>query len=356
MREGANHKSRVGYFCSYFPKEILYAFGRVPVRVIPHPWRQVDTDAYLPRNFCSLIKMTLANFLAGDEMGLEAVAFMDSCDACRRFHDVWREYVEIEVLGFLDLPRNKDLLGQGYFYRVLRRFVTQLEARYGQELTAEKLAEAVKAYNVQRELLQSLQEERRRGAISNSRYYQLLDDLHTQDPLVANRRMSQALFEGGEKGEGGGPRVLLMGSLLVNRGLVELIEGNGARVVAEDSCADGRELREPIRELGDVDEILRDMAAKYLAKPPCPRMRDLSARFAYLTQVIADAGVDGLICSYYKFCDLFLAEFPAVREEMRRRGLPILLIEDEGEVRLSGQNRTRVEAFLEVLAKDGGHG
>ena len=39
-----------------------------------------------------------------------------------------------------------------------------------------------------------------------------------------------------------------------------------------------------------------------------------------------------------------------MNDMFRARRLPALLIEDDGESGFSGQRRTRVEAFLEVLA------
>ena len=42
---------RVGYFYSYFPKEILYAFGRVPVRIFPTARNGADAEPYLHKNF-----------------------------------------------------------------------------------------------------------------------------------------------------------------------------------------------------------------------------------------------------------------------------------------------------------------
>ncbi len=142
-----------------------------------------------------------------------------------------------------------------------------------------------------------------------------------------------------------GPRLLVAGSLFVNRGLVALLEGSGARIVAEDNCADMRDDIAPVGERDGVDGMLRDLASAYLSKPPCPRMRDVPRRLDHLSRLAARYQVDGIICSYFKFCDLFLAEFPA----LKALGKPLLLVEEEGDMTLSGQARTRVEAFLETL-------
>lgn len=343
-------KGKVGYFCSYFPKEIVYAFGRTAVRVVPRAGR-AGADAYLPKNFCSLVKVTLASFLRDGASDLESVVFVNSCDAYRRMHDVWREYIGIEVLGFLDVPRRNTSLAHERFGRALQRLVEGLEKRYDQPLTAEALGAAVRAYSRQRELWREVGDQWAQGSLSSQAYLDLRHYLLAADPEEVNKRLLEAL----EKSQGEaadparGPRILLIGSLVVNESLVEAIEGAGGQVVAEESCAGGRQLRESPRDSGGLEGILQDLAAKYLAKPPCPRMRDLPARLAHLFELLEGKRVDGVICSYYKFCDLFLSEYPILRRALVEGGYPVLFLEDEGESGLSGQNRTRVEAFLEVL-------
>jgi benzoyl-CoA reductase/2-hydroxyglutaryl-CoA dehydratase subunit BcrC/BadD/HgdB len=78
-------------------------------------------------------------------------------------------------------------------------------------------------------------------------------------------------------------------------------------------------------------------------------MRDFPRRLDYLSRLITDRGIEGVTCSYHKFCDLFMSEYPVLRKAMQDRDLPVLLLEDEGEAILSGQHRTRLEAFLELL-------
>jgi benzoyl-CoA reductase subunit C len=343
-------KARIGYFCSYVPKEIIYAFGKVPLRILPTAVKASEAEAYLPRNFCSLVKITLASFLE-NQSDLEAVIHTDSCDALRRLNDVWRHYVDIEALHLLDLPRIDTPLGHEYFYHALGRLVSSLEERYGMQLTPESLRRAITLYNEQRSLLATLDERWFQGMIPSTDYYELRHATLTDDPVLVNAQLRNKLEERQEQAphSPSRPRVMLVGSLLTNRELVEAIESYGAQIVAEDSCSSGRELPTQIEGSGNTDDMLRDIAVKYLDKPPCPRMRDFPRRFAYLSELIGERRIEGVVCSYYKFCDLFMSEYPILRRAMQDMDLPVLLLEDEGESALSGQHRTRVEAFLEVL-------
>ncbi len=338
-------RPKIGYFCPYLPKEIIYAFGFLPVRLLPRGGREAEATAFLPRSFCSLVKAILADFIS-DDRGLEGVIFLDACDGYRRLHDVWREFVPVKVLDFVALPRLDTPLAQERYLQTLRRLVRRLEERFERELTAETLGQAVTIYNHQRRLLRTLHERERRGLLpAGVDYGELMAQVYSRDPELMNLRLEEVLRNGTDRAKG--PRLMLVGGLRVNPELRRTIEELGGRVVAEDSCLDLRELEKEVNPKGSVDDILRELAARYLSIPPCPRMRDLEGRLANLLRT--DGQLDGVICCYYKFCDLFLAEFPVIREELRKRGLPVLLLEEEGGPRLSGQALTRIEAFLEML-------
>ena len=50
-----------------------------------------------------------------------------------------------------------------------------------------------------------------------------------------------------------------------------------------------------------------------------------------------------------KFCDNTLYAFPAARRHLEGRGLGVLTLDGEYASELSGQIRTRIEAFCEML-------
>jgi benzoyl-CoA reductase subunit C len=341
---------KIGYFCSYVPREVIFAFGKTPVRVMPTAVKASEAEAFLPRNFCSLIKVTLASFME-DPSDLEAVVHSDSCDGLRRLHDVWRYYVDVPSLHLLDLPRIKTATGVTYFQQALKELAAVLEHHLEVQLSAERLASSLECYNSQRSLLSQLEDRWVSGLLTASRYYQLRHQALSLDPLAVNETLENELATSRQDGPSAErrTRILLVGSLLTPQELVEAIENNGARVVGEDSCTIGRDQLHQMDPSSDVDEMLRRLASAYLEKPPCPRMRDFSGRMQHLSDSIRERRVDGVVVFLYKFCDLFLSEYPVLRETLQAMGVPHLLLEDEGEATLSGQHRTRVEAFLELL-------
>jgi benzoyl-CoA reductase subunit C len=343
-------KAKIGYFCSYVPKELIYALDRIPVRILPTASKASEAEAFLPRNFCSLVKVTLASFLEGSS-DLEGVIHSDSCDALRRLNDIWRRYVDVEALHLLDLPRNDTAVSRDYYRHSLRGLSCTVEERFGVELTAERLASSIECYNDQRSLMEELDQRWRDGYVPTTRYHELRHASLTEDPLFFNAQLQEELRGRSLAAVNSPPRtrVMLVGSLLASTGLIEAIEQSGARVVAEDSCSVGREQAAHIEASSDVGDMLGELSAAYLAKPPCPRMRDFPRRMVYLSKLVTDHEVDGVVAFLYKFCDLFMSEYPVLRKTLQDMGVPVLLLEDEGESTLSGQHRTRLEAFLEVL-------
>jgi benzoyl-CoA reductase/2-hydroxyglutaryl-CoA dehydratase subunit BcrC/BadD/HgdB len=353
-----NHSSpAVGLFSAYVPRELFHAMGCSPVRVFPSATKPTAAEAYLPRNFCSLIRLILASFLEnGATDGLDAVIFADEDDATRRLHDVWRACVPVPVWGFVDVPRAATPLAAERYADVLKHLATDLEAFTHRSLNANALRQAILCYNEQRDLLTQLKSHWQTGSVNTIAYRRLRRMALAQDPLTANETLRQALdrMEQDEPDTSAlptRPRLLLLAELAAPAGLVRLVEERGARVVAEDSDLDERELAKPVSsDANAVDELLSELSHAYLAKPPSPRMRDTPRRLDYLTQVVAERGVQAAICAYGKFCDLHLAEFPTLNTHLEGLSVPVLLLELEDET-ISGQHRTRVEAFLEMVSE-----
>jgi benzoyl-CoA reductase/2-hydroxyglutaryl-CoA dehydratase subunit BcrC/BadD/HgdB len=342
---------KIGYFYADFPREIIYAFGWTPVQLLPTGPTVAGSEAFLPRNFCTLTKSLLALSLDGQGPCLDGVVFTSNCDAQRRLYDVWREYLPVQALAFLDVPRLRTPAARERFARLLGDLVAAWEERFGQRLSPEALAQAIQVYNHQRRLWQEVQARWLEGRMATRRYYDLRRLCLTNDPVWANERLAEAL-EGARERETmplSGPRVLLLGSLAVNEELVGLVEEDGGRIVGEDSAVGELRAVVGVAPGSDVREMLHAIATAYLARPPAPRQRDLGGRLAWVKGLADSRQARGVICSYYKFCDLYLSEFPPLREALATAGYPVLLIEDEGESGLSGQVRTRVQAFLEML-------
>lgn len=341
-------RKRMGYLSSYLPPEIIYACGLTPVRMRPGA-SLAAADGYLPRNFSVEARALFASAL-DNGLNLDAVIFLDEDDTSRRLFDVWRAYADIPALGLVPLPRLENDLACQRYANALAALTKALTAVSSQPLTDDGLRRAIDLYNKQRALWRALRRYWIEGGLSAGDWHNLRWLALTTDPETANAELtatlhSVQLFNASATS---GPRLLILGGMDVSHQFLAFLETCDARIVAEDSEADERALSADISTHSPTP--LQDIATAYLKKPSGPRPNALAQRLANVTRLLDERCVHGVIAVYPKFADAYLAEYIQLAELFRERGVPTLLLEDDGESGFSGQQRTRVEAFLEVLA------
>jgi len=142
------------------------------------------------------------------------------------------------------------------------------------------------------------------------------------------------------------PRLMLMGSELDNPQYFRIIEESGARIVMDDLCCGSRYFWDLVPEEGDPLEAL---AVRYLNKLPCPRMHPARQRLERLLSLAQEFQVEGVVYQSIKFCDLHAGIFPIIKREFNGIDIPVLRLEREYLLPSSGQTRTRIQAFIELL-------
>ena len=60
--------------------------------------------------------------------------------------------------------------------------------------------------------------------------------------------------------------------------------------------------------------------------------------------------MDGVILFFYKYCDPYGFEVPALKSFIESSGTPVLYLEDEYSTSTLPRLKTRIEAFLEMIA------
>ncbi|HHT9117278.1 MAG TPA: 2-hydroxyacyl-CoA dehydratase family protein, partial [Candidatus Hypogeohydataceae bacterium YC38] len=150
----------------------------------------------------------------------------------------------------------------------------------------------------------------------------------------------------GRRGKTVGPRMMLTGGFLSSPRLISLIERLGAGVVCEDLCI-GMQYFSGLVDTEDPDP-LRALARRYLSIPSA-RMVDTEARWDYLLRTAEEFHVDGIIYFALKFDDIYLFEYPYLRNKFQKAGYPTLFIEAENFLTNVGQIETRIQAFIEML-------
>jgi benzoyl-CoA reductase/2-hydroxyglutaryl-CoA dehydratase subunit BcrC/BadD/HgdB len=72
-------------------------------------------------------------------------------------------------------------------------------------------------------------------------------------------------------------------------------------------------------------------------------------RFNRILQQVRDYEVDGVISQIIRYCVPYAHDLPLLTERLKAAGIPVLSLDVEYGTSGSGQIRTRVQAFLEML-------
>jgi benzoyl-CoA reductase/2-hydroxyglutaryl-CoA dehydratase subunit BcrC/BadD/HgdB len=149
---------------------------------------------------------------------------------------------------------------------------------------------------------------------------------------------------------------MLVGDQIDDVAIVNAIEGAEAFLVMDDLSTGSKMY------WGDVDataDPVRGITERYLKKLKFPTTfvaegntyaENLEARFGHMRRYIKDFRVNGVILFIYKYCDPYGFEVPAMKSYIESAGTPVLYIEDEYSTSSLGRVKTRIEAFLEMIA------
>ena len=149
---------------------------------------------------------------------------------------------------------------------------------------------------------------------------------------------------------------MLIGDQIDDVAIIDAIEGTGARLVMDDLSVGSKMY------WNDVDvtsDPVQGIAERYLRKLKIPTtfvsdgdtyQENLEARFGHMKQYIKEFKVDGAILFIYKYCDPYGFDVPAMKSFIEAAGTPVLYLEDEYSTSTLARVKTRIEAFLEMIA------
>lgn len=341
----------VGYLSVHVPEEIIIAAGKVPFRILGTGKPAKLANAYLPKTFDPHVLDSLEGALDGSYDSLDGVVVANVSDAHRRLYDAWRLGTDSTEVFFLDVPKGADSLRLKAFRLALSSLVRDMERALGVQITDEKLRSATELCNETRRFLKKLSDMRKNAAppLSGQKFFEVMRWSLTRDKQVVNETLKECINELKDEGGSGpdSPRIMLTGSFMGSPELIALIERLGARVVCDDLCM-GMQYFSSLVDEDPGKDPLDALAERYLSLPTA-RMVDMESRWSYLLRMAEDFRVDGVAYFTLKFDDIYLFEYPHVREKFREAGYPVLFIEAENFWTSLGQIETRVQAFIEML-------
>ena len=338
--------------CSYTPLELIYAGGFLPYRIIGHSEPPKNADSYIHPNFCQFVKSTIDVAIDGGYNFLEGVVFVNSCDAMRRLHDVWKRYVPTKFIHILDIPMGNLSLGDTYLKEEFDKLRCALENYASITISDQDIENAIEVYNESRSIYNRLNALRTKNppSITGTELMKFTSDFFETDPKVWNKETKDFLDKINtplnNQTKSNNPRVLLSGSPLHEIDFISFIEEIGLNVVYEDLCTGSKFFDLVIQ---DSQDVLGSLSEAYLTRTPCARMMKLKERAEQIYKNAERFKVDGIIHHSLKFCDTYLYDVPALKAILTEKGLNVLFIESDGGLGNVNQIRTRIEAFSEII-------
>jgi benzoyl-CoA reductase/2-hydroxyglutaryl-CoA dehydratase subunit BcrC/BadD/HgdB len=352
----------VGTFCVYAPEELVLAAGGVSVGLCGGAQFTVPAgEQVLTRNLCPLIKSLVGFKLERICPFFQAVDFLigeTTCDGKKKTWEILNEYVPTLVM---ELPQRKEAVDGALWESEVRRIKDEVERRSGVTLDAERIARGIESANARRADLERLYHTRRADpAPISGRDALLITQLAFFDDPERFTRELNSLCDELEvrvaKGEGaaprGAPRILVSGTpmALPFWKLHHLVETAGAVIVAEETCTGTRYFAGMVAEDGrTVDEQLRNIAQRF-TKVNCACFTPNSERLTDVLRLARETKADGVIYFSLQFCQPFALEGRRVEKALEGEGIPVLRLESDYSAEDSGQLKTRIEAFLEMIA------
>lgn len=337
-------KGPLGWLCSYTPVEIPMALDLLPTRLGGECQISGPTDPRIYHLLCPYVK---AVFREAAQRRPERVVFTRSCDAMVRLHDLWKAYFGGK-LHFLDLPKISSSHAVSYWAKCLKVWAEELSD--GAEPREDKIWSSIVDMNRARAFFRGLFEEMALGLIPYSwlrnkvRSWLEAPNLERLETIEEERRA--LVFEQRRKE---GPRVIISSTMLEPGSLVSLMEETGLVIVGDDECLGERHFQLDVEPKGDPFEAI---SLRYLQRWPCPRMKGLERRLRELERLLEERNAMGVVIVYLKFCDQSSFDIPLIQEAFRKKGVPVLVLENDYTSLGLGQMKTRLEAFREMLDEE----
>jgi benzoyl-CoA reductase/2-hydroxyglutaryl-CoA dehydratase subunit BcrC/BadD/HgdB len=336
----------------HYPKELLTALDLLAVEVWGPPGApRGDAAGRIQPYVCSVVRNALAFLASGGADVVDAALFPHTCDSIQQLatlaHDFggWRK----PALTFLHPKGNGRPSERRFLHAELRALAVSLEAVAGRPLDPARLGSAIRLHREIDALRAALLDARATLPIDDRELYSLLrrgEWLWPEDHAAELRTATTRLGTGTPPA---GIPVLVTGYVPEPAAFLEILNGAGAFVAADDYAAVGRRVvRDPRPLAADPWEALVD---RQQAAPPCPtRSMDSVVRMRHLVSLAERCGARGVVIHVVKFCEPELFDVPVIKKTFADRGLPVLYLEGELERQLSGQVETRIEAFAEMLS------
>jgi benzoyl-CoA reductase/2-hydroxyglutaryl-CoA dehydratase subunit BcrC/BadD/HgdB len=350
----------VGMYCVFSPSEIALAADAISVSLCGTSQDPIEeAEKELPRNLCPLIKSSYG-FAITDKCPYfyfsDVLLAETTCDGKKKMYELMGKLKPMHVMNLPQTANDEDSLE--FWKREMVKFKGFLENQFNTKITEEKLRDAIRLMNRERNAMKRLHKLNAHKpaplAGTDMMKAQWLKGFNIDkeagieliERLIAEveDRVEKGIYAFDEKA----PRVLLTGTPIGvgSDKVLKAFEEAGASVVAFENCTGYKGLDVMVDE--DKDPITA-LAEKYLSTS-CSCMTNNNGRLDLIRRMVEEYKVDGVVDLTWQACHTYNIESYTVKKYVQEElGLPFIQIETDYSDSDTGQVKVRVEAFLETL-------
>ncbi|WP_037029262.1 double-cubane-cluster-containing anaerobic reductase [Psychrilyobacter atlanticus] len=353
-------KHIVGTFCTYTPKELIYAAGAVPVSLCSLSEETIPAaEKHLPKNLCPLIKASYGYALTDKCPYMyfsDMIVGETTCDGKKKMYELLGELKDTYVM---QLPQTQDKeRGLDLWKEEISRFKEKLEKKFETSISKEKISEAISQINDERKLLKEFYSlgKLTPPPLSGYEMHKVLNGVsYTFDKKLQNEKIREIIENlkeidrnNSSKVSVKAPRILITGCPIggVAEKIIKPIEDAGAVVVTYENCGGAKNLD---RLVDETIEPIQALAEKYLSIP-CSVMSPNTDREDLLKRLIEEYQVDGVVEVILQACHTYSVETHMIKRVVtKEKDVPYMSLETDYSIGDTGQIKTRIEAFIEML-------
>ena len=369
LAEKEKGKKVIGYTCLFAPTEMILAADAIPVRV-NSGW--FDTakigDRVVPVEVCPVIRSTIGAKMIELSPFLELSDVLISVLTCDGMTKLSEILSDTKTIWNMNIPRVKDAQQSLHFWnQEIINVKTQIEELTGNKITRKNLKAAIEETQNATRVFRRLQDLRKGPPVIMGRDAMLVNQAYLWDDKKRWTEKTEALCNELEQRAQrkewvcppDTPRVLVTGTPMFwpdNWKLPTLIEEGNPKgiIVADELCSGERILNDPVGvDEWNMGDMLNAIGDRYLMASTCPCFTSKDGnedRINWLLNKVKESKVQGVIYYVVRGCMLYAMEYTRVKKALDKINIPVYYLDTDYTREDVGQMKTRVEAFLEMLA------
>lgn len=349
----AEGKKVIGCFPIYTPAELVKAAGMVPMGLWGGQVNPSVAGQYAPIFICSIMRSCLEFGMLGKYKGLSAVIMPILCDTFRGMSGAWRTGVSDIPLITVIQPQNREVKDADEFLAAEYNTVKErLEAIAERKITDADIESAIKIYNehnatmrefckVANKHLDIITPNVRHAVIKSAHFMDKQEHMAIVKSIIKELDTLPAYQWKGKK-------VIITGITAEPSDLLDIFTENNIAVVGDDVAQESRQFRTDIPS-GSASPLLR-MARQWFARGACSTVHEVkNTRGQLIFNIAKEEKADGIIICLMSFCDVEEYEYPMLVKACEENGLPNLCLDIDQSTENSGQSRTKIQTFVEML-------